>query len=100
MFAHASEWLSGFPQVPALQQQKIPGAESQRCAEGRCCQITAQLAAVEKAGVKGGREVGHKMCLTPGLKVGDPGQVPCLGLPLPVYSTGVTTPESTVQGRV
>lgn len=57
-----------------------------------------QLAAVEKAGVKGGWEVGRRKCLMPRLELGDLGQVPCLGLPLPICSLGVTTPGTTLQG--
>ena len=57
-----------------------------------------QLAAVGKAGVKGGWEVGRRRCLMPRLELGDLGQVPCLGLPLPVCSPGVTTPGTTLQG--
>lgn len=65
--------------------------------EGRCCQRTATHSPLPRQRLRGtdGWEVGRGTRLMRGLKLGDLGQVPSLGLTLPTCSAGllITIPE-------
>lgn len=79
--------------VPKASSRKARGqrVEAMQRGEGRCCQRTATHSPLprQRLGGTDGWEVGRGTHLMRGLKLGDLGQVPSLGLTLPTCSTGL-----------